>query len=172
MYEEALHILVVFACSCHEPVRGWSCETFHCFSCSRIPMWDFPMQCRSCISRCRSCILPYHFRGVMAEHCLCTTGDHWPSPVCSAEQGHICTSFIAPFRAPLLACENFHWGPVQRAKLAGAEKEISRLNGRHLDNLNTRDLHELAGTLKRGLEQVDRIMDLRYRGETTAAVVN
>lgn len=49
----------------------------------------------------------------------------------------------------------------QRDKLSAAEEQISRLNGRNLDPLTTKELQELRGSLKRALDNAERMIGLR-----------
>lgn len=49
----------------------------------------------------------------------------------------------------------------QRDKLAAAEEHILRLNGRNLDPLSTKELQELRGSLKRALDNAERMIGLR-----------
>lgn len=48
---------------------------------------------------------------------------------------------------------------------------MSRLTGRHLDILSNHDLQELEGVQKRALSHIERVMDLRYRGEAAGAAM-
>lgn len=49
----------------------------------------------------------------------------------------------------------------QREKLTAAEEQISRLSGRNLDPLTTKELQELTGLLKRALDNAERMIGLR-----------
>eukprot|EP00752_Nemacystus_decipiens_P001438 g1417.t1 len=46
-------------------------------------------------------------------------------------------------------------------KLSAAEEQISRLNGKDLDPLTTKELQELRGSLKRALDNAERMIGLR-----------
>ncbi|CAM9936116.1 unnamed protein product [Ectocarpus sp. 12 AP-2014] len=65
------------------------------------------------------------------------------------------------WRASLLSDQSQIELKGQRDKLSAAEEQISRLNGRNLDPLTKNELQELRGSLKRALDNAERMIGLR-----------
>lgn len=64
-----------------------------------------------------------------------------------------------PFSYPLMFARN----QGQRDKLADAHERFSRLNGRKLDPLPSKELQELGDSLKWALGHIERIVNLQNK---------